>query len=602
MFVIPSKDLKRFSQPNLGDTQGNLWSSFQLDTTTNLGAIKPMRSVRVLDGEVYEQSSGQSLSVPMAYTWFDLNSAGTKDFIVYAGGILTATNPTAAYTVDARTNHPTLTTSTGNGDMKVFNGSLYVTTATELKYIGSGGTTWTSISSPAIGDGIHQMEVYGNRLYMVATSGTKIFSMDTSNVLYNIGTSTINNSTVKNGSTISWIKASSNRIWVGYTSNVGGRGYIAEWDGNTENNYSAIYPIEAQGSAGCTIWNKIPYVLDVEGRLLAFNGSNFQEVARLPFIIDEGYPDTLTSLEGRKLIHFNGIIYTNDRILFNLDSSITRNGDSTALNIPSGVWEYTKENGLIHLVSSSMNDYGDSSVKDYGQFRNSIAGAMYDASPVDASLPVLKCNFVFGSRSINDDLTTNITGVFADDVNDTLPRKLHIVTPWLESTQITDAWNKIVLKYNRLYNSSSLIDIKYRTVKSEPFTTSATWTSQTGFTVNDADFANAEVGDEITVLNNYGAGDTAHIIAITNTGGNNYTVTLDRAIAAVSNGNTGSIAVDKWIKIREHTGGGQEQFIESIPTNNNRDIRCQFKITATLHASDELYEIMVINDKDQIAK
>lgn len=602
MFVIPSKELKKFSQPNLGDTQGNLWSTFQLDTTTNLGSIKPMRSVRILDGEVYEQSSGQSLSVPMAYTWFDLDVANTKNFIVYAGGILYASDPVSAYTVDSRTNHPTLSASTGNGDMKVFNGSLYVSTDSAIKYIGSGGATWTSISSPALGGGIHQMEVYGNRLYIVASSGTKIFSMDVSNVLYNTGTSTINNATVKNGSTISWIKASSNRIWVGYTSGTGGRGYIAEWDGNTENNYSAIYPIEAQGSAGCTIWNNIPYVLDVEGRLLAFNGSNFQEVARLPFIIDGGYPDRLTVAEGRKLIHFNGIIYTNDRILFNIDSSITRNGEGTALNIPSGVWEYTKENGLIHLVSSSMNDYGDTSIKDYGQFQNSIVGAMYDASPIDASLPVLKCNFVFGSRSVSDDLSTNITGVFADDINSTLLRKLHLVTPWLESTQITDAWNKIVLKYNKLYNSDSLIDIKYRTVKTEPFNVSVTWTSQTAFTVNDADFANAEVGDEITVLNNYGSGDTAHIATITNNGGNNYTVTLDRAIIAVSNGNTGSIAVDKWIKIREHVGGGLEQFIEAIPTNNNRDIRCQFKITATLNAEDELYEIMVVNDKDQIAK
>lgn len=602
MFVIPSKDLKRFSQPNLGDTQGNLWSSFQLDTTTNLGTIKPMRSVRVFDGQYYEDISGASLSVPMAYTWFDLDSAGTKDFIIWNGRVCYSNLPNGSYDIDARTNFPSLTISTGNGDMKVFNGSLYVTTDLTLKYIGSGGTTWTSISSPSIGGGIHQMEIYGNRLYIVATSGTKIFSMDTSNVLYNTGTSTINNSTVKNGATISWIKASSNRIWIGYTSEVGGRGYIAEWDGNTENNYSAIYPIEAQGSAGCTIWNNIPYVLDVEGRLLAFNGSNFQEVARLPFIMEGGYPNRLTVNEGRKLIHFNGIIYTNDRILFNLDPSIASDRNGAYLNIPSGVWEYTKENGLIHLVSSSMNDYGDTAIKDFGQIENTIAGAMYDASPIDAVLPQLVCNFVFGGRSLNDDGTTNVTGVFCDDINSDLLRKLHIVTPWLESTQITDAWNSLVLKYNRLYNSDSSLELKYRTIKSETVTLSATWISQTEFTTNDTDILNVEVGNEITVVNRYGAGDTAHIESITNTGGSNYTVVLDRAIVNVSVGLTASIAVQNWNKIRYHVGGGLEQFIEAIPTNNNRDIRCQFKITATLHASDELYEIMVVNDKDQIAK
>ena len=43
MITIPAKDTKKFSQPNLGDTQGNLWGTFNVDLTKNMGRVQVQR-------------------------------------------------------------------------------------------------------------------------------------------------------------------------------------------------------------------------------------------------------------------------------------------------------------------------------------------------------------------------------------------------------------------------------------------------------------------------------------------------------------------------------------------------------------------------------
>ena len=120
---------------------------------------------------------------------------------------------------------------------------------------------------------------------------------------------------------ISWIVAGSNRIWIGVLKNDGTKGEIYEWDGQTENGWSKNYIIEAQGSTGCTIWNDIPYVMDIEGRLLAFNGSGFQEVARLPIMQYYQVNTLYASPFPNRICHFNGIKTINDSIVININNT-----------------------------------------------------------------------------------------------------------------------------------------------------------------------------------------------------------------------------------------------------------------------------------------
>ena len=165
MLVIPSKEAKKSSQPNLGDTQGNLASSFCMDTTTNLSRIRSTRSLRVLDGQTFEDNNpGLDLDPAMAFAWYDYNNDGVKEFIAYMGVILYADNVNQPYAWD--TSGPNYTNiKIGNGDMLVFNNKLYVTDASSLFSYDNQTLAWTNVTaanSITLGGGIHSMTAYGD--------------------------------------------------------------------------------------------------------------------------------------------------------------------------------------------------------------------------------------------------------------------------------------------------------------------------------------------------------------------------------------------------------------------------------------------------------
>lgn len=611
MFVIPSKETKKFAQLNLGDTQGNLWSSFQVDTTTNLGRVKNKRAVSVLNGYDFENAHpGVDLTAAMAYTWYDFNNDGNLEFVTYMGQILISDSPTSTYNVDVTASSPVYSGfDIGNGDMVVFNDKLYVTTESELWEYDKGTGAWTQIDTggnPSIGTGVHAMDTYGDRLYIIGADSTIVYSLDTSGVLVDTGSFTLDLGVFD--ARISWIRSGSNRIWVGMTTLVGSRGIIFEWDGQSENLWSKNYLLEAQGTAGCVIWNDIPYTLDTEGRLLAFNGSNFQEVARLPFIIDSAYPARYTVRQGTKLIHFNGIIYTNDRLIIALDPDLVTSDKfygrsySTRDNIPGGLWEYTKENGLLHLCSPTMNNFGDTDALDYGQPTVSIYGAVYDATPTDSVIPDITANYIFSTRSFENDGTTTSWGLYVDDIVGDLPKLAYIETAWMESDQVSDVWKAIVTKHKQFLSATDSIEVKYRTVNSPTSTDiGVTWVDNQNFTTTTAEAQYLEVGDEVTITFGIGAGDVAHVRAVVDNLGT-YEVELDREMLAVTTGNAGLITFQKFKKLVQFTGADVAQYHNCPLPQQNKDIQVQFKIVMEWSGDNEFYELIVVNDTEQFAK
>lgn len=602
MFIIPPKDSKKFLQPNLGNFGGNLFSSFNLDVSSKNGVIRNMRSARIFDGLEFEPTVGD-IDPVMAFALYDFTGNGQLEVIAWMGHIFYSGDPLSSiWNVDIFTGTPTYSSlEVGNGDMKVFNGKLYVTNESDLfEYFSS---SWSNLAS--LGGGIHAMDNYGDRLYIVADNSQKIYSLDTTGVLATSGSFTLDLSFLDGF--ISWIKAGSNRIWLGLNFNNGNRGLIFEWDGQSENTWNKNYVLEASGSCGATIWNDVPYVLDTEGRLLTYNGYNFQEVARLPIILNEQISDRSKLNEGNKLIHFNGILFINDRIILNLDNDLYSlkkfNGflNRKSTRIPSGIWEYTKENGLIHLVCSSMNDYGDTEEIDYGQMYSSLPGAVFDISNLEGSPSQLRSDFIFGSRSLYKDNSSS-WGIFANYQEQSLKKTGFLITQWLESNQIIEVWQSIVLKYKQILDNSVKIFVKYRTQDTEPFWVqdSITWNSPNEFFLPDNNtFQYAEVGDEVVIIERSGAGESAHIINI-DLNSNVYTVLLDKNIKGIQTGDTSSIVIEKWKKLTEFTGEEQHKNIP-IP-DLNKDIHFQVKIIIEWSGDNELYEILIINNTDQYAK
>lgn len=592
MITIPAKDTKKFSQPNFGDTQGNLWGTFNVDLTKNTGRVRVTRTQ-----SVFSEDDAGGFSRPAAFTYFDMNNTGTKVFIAYGQKVFVGgDDPTDTFTLDVSTNSP----STGNtGDMTVFNGKLYATETAKLKRIAPGAAAWTDITT--ISGGLGQLCAYKDRLYFV--SGKKVLSMSSAEAVNTSGIYTLDLSYL-NGH-ISWIEAGSNRIWIGFTKNDGTKGFVFEWDGQSENVWSKNYTLEAQGSCGCAIWNDTPYILDVEGRLLGFGGSFFQEVSRLPIMqsdyMSRGYVTSFTN----KLCHFNGISYINDSIVINVNNSISGDTEGIIENFPSGIYEYTKENGLTHRSSPTISS--TSTTSDYGQSIVVGSGAVFDASVSNAVklnnyssiMFGVNCYDATGSNDfsyINVDVIEQRTGDIEHD------RLGYIITPFLESTKVNDVWQKIVLKYRKMFDTTDKIIVKYRTEKNIPIVIEdIEWDSATTFTDASALIANLSIGDEIEVLTGNGAGDTAQIVSITDNG-SDYTIVLDKSIIGVSATNVSTVRFQTWYKLPEITKD-DFQFKELSLPQYNKSTEIQFKIIMNWKKlQNELREVIVVNETEQHAK
>lgn len=596
MFRIPAQDTKKFSQPNYGDTQGNLWASFNLNLTKNT------RRVRITRTEtIYDDTDDADLGENNAFAFFDPTSGGAPVFVAYNDKIFFGgTDPISTFTQDILTNTPN-----GNGardDLKVFNDRLYATEATKLKRLDHGDTAWTDVDTITTGS-IHQMCVFDNRLYYTDNKST-IASIDTAETVVHAPNSFTLDLTPYSGH-ISWLAAGSNRIWIGYTKNDGTRGLIFEWDGKSDGQASKNYEIEAQGSAGCAIWNDIPYVLDIEGRLLAFNGSNFEEVGRLPIqqynVLNSGYATS----SGNKIIHYNGIKYINDAIYMLVNNKTT--GDSRALEtFPGGIYCYTKENGISHAYSPSLTKYGDDTADFGAEYLNST-GAIFDATAHPANANDVFATIMFGAN-IDDSAGSNSNRIFIDilnpEVNNDEPhvQSGYLVTPFLETDQVTDVWQKIVAKYRKFLDEDAKIIIKYRTDKAIPLVfQNIVWDSNVAFTDNDTDLAQVQVGDEIEVLTGNGAGKVAHVLTNTDNGADR-TIVLDDTVVGVSGGDVGDIRFQTWKKLPPITDATVQFKDLSIPILN-KDTQVQIKVVMEwLNNENELRELLIINNTEQHAK
>lgn len=592
MITIPAKDTKKFSQPNLGDTQGNLWGTFNVDLTKNMGRVQVQRVQ-----SVFSEDDAGGFSRPAAFAYFDMNNTGTRVFVAYGQKVFVGgDDPTDTFILDVSTNSPSTANS---GDMVVFNGKLYATETAKLKRYAPGAAAWTDITTISGGSG--QLCTYKDKLYFV--SGKKVLSMNIGETVNSSGIYTLD-FTYLSGH-ISWIRAGSNRIWIGFTKNDGTKGLIFEWDGQSENGWSKNYIIEAQGSCGCAIWNDTPYVLDVEGRLLGFGGSYFQEVARLPIMtsdyLSRGYVTSFTN----KLCHFNGIAYISDSILINVNNSISGDTEGMVENFPSGIYQYTKDGGLTHKLSPSISS--TSTTSDYGQSIVAGSGAVFDASVSNATKLNNYSSVMFGVNCYDETGSNDFSYINVDVIEkrtgDIEHNRLGYITPpFLESVRVNDVWQKIIIKYRKMFDTADKIVVKYRTEKNIPTVIEdIEWDSATAFTDASALIADLNVGDEIEVLTGNGAGDNAQILSIVDNG-SDYTITLDKSIIGVSATNKSTVRFQTWYKLPDIIKN-EFQFKELPIPQYNKSTEIQFKVIMNWKNKDnELREVIVVNETEQYAK
>ncbi len=559
MTTIPKNII--LQSKGLGDTIGDILDSFNLDLSSNYGAIKCNRTKSI-------SSTGGSLSLPISILNFDADYYLLCNDYLYKGGLM----PGIAF----ENSFTDTSISEAYSDMKVFNENIYISAADSI-WKGD-GSSFTEVITTNLTSSIHILETFTNSLY-ITDSGDKVFSISTVDVLTTTGAGSIDLA-LESYWQINSLREVGNYLYIGLNNERTGKGLVYSWDGSSTIPNSK-FELEAGVVAGCVLDN-IFYIMDTQGILKKYAGNTFVEVARLPkkspFFFNEDY------------IHRNGMKVTDKGTILILLSNQIHNIDYED-NIPSGIWEYDKNVGLYHKYGLSISSISGTTLNDYGQQRLKKVGALCLDKQ---STPTLTENgtLLAGANYYTGASVTSTSGIFCDDTFDTTTKWGYFITSKIFG-KIQEQWSKIYAIYKNFINSTSEIIIKYRTEEDIPTTTTITWVDIDRFT-SSVSLSSYSVGDEVQVLQGTGSGQSAHIKEI-----NGSTYILDENFPTAVIGLTSIANVSKWIKVGKITSLDEKQFKGLTISTKNLSPFIQFKVCMKFNGKDELNKLEIIN-KEQI--
>jgi hypothetical protein len=572
---FPEKD-KRLVQNNRSDILGTVAHTFNIDLNDNIGRIKVApRLIKIL-----ETGAGTKFTGGVAVN-FTITPASAKFTATNARVYFGSSLPNTAFTMDTATGSPT-DCHDDFSDIVGLNNKIYVSTTDEL--VAFNLSAWSSISS-LTANTPHVMCLFGGNLYVKNNTNT-IGKMTAAEVF------TASALTIGTAETIliTFIKAGSDRIWIGTAPHQGiaggqnytERGKVYEWDGASLQP-TRFYEIDSVAAISCVIKDDVPYIVDSNARLLKFNGGGFTEIARFPTngLLLKNY----TSDKNDRFIHPNGMTVMGDEILMLVNNETV--AGTRLENFPAGIWAYNERNGLYHKYAFTYNLSGDTEVLDYGQVNVARVGALvaFPSNIGTANNGTLQAsaNIYTGSGA------TVANKVFYDDVQDFRNKRGTITTTYLESDLIDEIFQKVYVK-NKTLNANSKITVKYRTDTATPLLADITWTDVNTFTTT-TNISSAVVGDEIEVLQGNGGGWSAHITSISEVSGT-YTVVLDDSFTGMTS--TAKIRITKFKKVGEVTTGKLNEF--PIMTN---DSKIQLKVNMLFTGDDELEELLLTGARRQ---
>lgn len=593
MITIPTNGA--YTQPNDSDISGDVYKSFNLDLVENRGRMRVgTRMVLGLD------STGAVVWDNVSVAFREFNTSFGNQIIGLAGQAIISSltdYPGGGFGFYGGTRPTDLTSF--NSDMEIYGSDLYITGATNLYKLTFGGTNVSTSLYASLGSASqHKLCAFsGTGLLYVTNNDNQIYSWNGSGMTTSGVTTLALTTPAKNN--IAWIKAGSDKVWIGFNSNVnsaGSRGTILQWDGS-QIIPNKEYKIDAPGTYGCVIKDDVPWTMDAYGRLLMWNGGTFIEKARLNrrtnALFNTGSPNAM--------IHSNGMAVINGRINILVNTAHYNATASLEDQIPSGIYEFDEKIGLYHKHSFGLST-SSGTITDWGASRLSAVGALHESNYPDLSAS-RNGTFVAGVDYYTDASTIK-HGVFSDDSNDTLQKIGTYITPKIDSQNVTDQWNKVFLIYRKLLAATDKITMKYRTISSGATDFVGTWASSdsvsTTFqtTTNLTAFWTSGTGGEVEVITGVGSGRTAHITNIT-LAGSTYTVTIDESIPGTNvTSSTFNARADMWTKITQllpMTGEYSE-----LPINTP-SAWIQLKMSMLFTGKNEIHKLILVNKPQQAA-
>lgn len=558
---IPSSTRPILKQTNSSSVIGDITDSFNLDLTKDLGKIKATKTLlsKISTSSITDTTDFGSTQALGVGGFAILNNtiymiSGSN---IWVGG----NSPSDAVVIDAQSGTPAINIQTG--DIKTFNSKLYATSS--AKIYSSSGAGWSEVYT--YGDSVaHLLENHKGYLYFTYAN-YKVGRLSTADASTVSGTGSLNLNLA--GFEISFMKSDGDYLWIGLVNTSGGHDnitYIYKWDGSTADQAQIQYKIDSRSIlAGCIV-NGVPYVVDGDGRLLGFNGAFFEEKDRFP-LKEKEYLYSVGTTHDRG-IHPNGMIYDpiNREILINV-----ANIKEFTSNVPSfydwtgGVWGYTKETGLYHKYSASLQpiaNTGTTGLVDYGQSNIIFAGAITTLGLRSASTE--KGRVLFGQvifKGISADYTTANSAyvvLCANDTADTSQKYAYFITTEIHSSNIQETWQGVYAMYKNLLNSTDKIIVKYKTKENVPTQANITW-DDINIISTTTDVSAYTEGDEIQVIQGYGSGKSFNIQSISESGGT-YTIILDDSMPSGVIGLRGVVKFSNWIKLGEVTNTDELQY------------------------------------------
>jgi len=549
---IPQND--RWTQLNKGDYSGMIYSSRNIDLNFKEGSVRPSHHV-LNTTKIGSVLSEDTVATTFAKFTSTVGAVSTdRIWTQFGSNMYQAASEDAAFIEDTTSSSPADLVK-GETDIKTFGANMYV--ATRGKIYKRTTTAWSTLTT-SVASNKKLLEVYADRLFFVNAAQT-IRSMNVAETIETSGPNTLDLDVEENkGLEISCMRAVSNGIWIGTTSNKGGRAKMFFWDGETADTVEFGKKINASGVLSIVIKDDRPYIFDTKGVLSTYNGSFFQEVARVD-IDNKQLKNFNEDDTNNRFVCPNGMIEVDGEILINFNARPDDSTDTLPIKTPSGILAYNEVNGLYHKhVLSGQTD--SSTVADGGQLELVMAGALLPLEgDVTLSDKDKQSDFLAGYSY--KDLSGDIT--FATGIHDkrgfreTLQKVGLITLPKIRSNEIQEQWQKFVTFIKPFTNTTDKIVVKYRVQEYIPVETSITWVNSTSFTSTDASWAAIKTGFdacggyEVEGIWGDGSGYLSHITNIEESGGT-YTVTIDETIDGVTT-RTAKVRVDRWFKAGDFT-------------------------------------------------
>lgn len=549
-----------WKQTNINDTDGTLYATKNIDLSSGKLALAPRMTAFTTSASL------ATLGLLREGAWAGIT--GRNFVFITSSAIFYGNSTLGTITLENTSGVPVPTTK--NGNVQTFGANLpYVAAGSVVKKF-SGGA-W-SASLVSIGSAYpHPMCISpGNKLLIGDTY--KVHSITTADAVTSF------TSTFPIDYSIVDLIADTVRVYVFACHEYGGNeAKMFIWDG-TSSAFTSSHNIGSMSIQSACISNGNVYVLTVDGDLKLFNGLGFDTVASLPYAarnketrIGLYLVATTGNMDGNIAPSRNGV-YINFTTPIEDYSYASVTSKYTGQNMLMGVWEYIPGVGLYHKYSpnyttdsTAPTDFGN---VDSTNTKSTGIMVLPGASDSNGNAPNVKLNAYGSDVIIGGQIRVDSSTQHYVLCSATTGRNIgYFILPKVFPVAVDEVFQKIVIKYNNCFDSSTKIKVKYK-VKTKQYLpvtlNQGTWTADNTFTTTDTRCGSIAAGDEVCITSGPGAGKSTQVTSSTlNTG--TYTIVVEDTVRPSSSYPVTGTVVDNFALLDTLTGSTSNDGVWEIP-------------------------------------